>query len=175
MINSKIIKIFGSSLIIFLMVFFGISSSYQIVFSKILDSYFSILTVFGATTIAFANYLDNVLKEIPNEVKDSNFEKYEEFVLSIIDLKNELIENVLLLISLVIVNLVLAGFLDWNQVSKIFILETTSNIVNSIRLSLFIVAIYTVYSQIQSFKIANNYKKIMLLQISNREDEKPKC
>lgn len=164
MINLKIIYIFVISMSIFLLVFFGLGNAYLTIFSKLLDSYFSILTVFGATTIAFANYLDSVLKDIPEKVKEENFSNYKVFVIKIIDLKNELIENVILIISLIIINLILSGIIEWNNANQIFIEFITSNIVNSIRLSLFIIAIYTVYSQIQAFKIANEYKKIILLE-----------
>ena len=131
------------------------------VFSRLFEGYFAILTVFGATSIAFSNYLDTVIRDISEKKKLEDLEAYLNVVDKFIDLKNELISNVLLFVGLIILNYILLGIVDLS--TDIYIWEVKVNwIIGSVQLSLFVVATYIVYNQISAFKTANEYKRVIL-------------
>jgi len=157
----KLIIIFSVTFIIVLVLITSTSGSVLPVFSRLFEGYFAILTVFGATSIAFSNYLDTVIRDIPEKKRKENPEAYSSVVDSFIDLKNELISNVLLFVGLIIVNYILMGIVDLSINACAWGIKMNW-IIGSAQLSLFIVATYTVYSQISSFKTANEYKRIIL-------------
>ena len=157
----KLITIFLITFVIVLVLITFTSGNILPVFSRLFEGYFAILTVFGATSIAFSNYLDTVIRDISEKKKLEDLEAYSNVVDSFIDLKNELISNVLLFVGLIIPNYILLGVVDLNI--NICILGIKVNwIIGSVQLSLFVVATYIVYNQISSFKTANEFKRVIL-------------
>lgn len=65
----KLITIFLITFIIVLVLITFTSGSVLPVFSRLFEGYFAILTVFGATSIAFSNYLDTVIRDISEKKK----------------------------------------------------------------------------------------------------------
>ena len=131
------------------------------IFYRLFESYFALLTVFGATSLAFSNYLDTVIKDIPKEKILESPEAYNAVVDKFIDLKNELISNVLLFVCLIIINYILLGVYDLKL--SLCILSIKINwIIGSAQISMFVLATYTLYNQISAFKIANEYKRVIL-------------
>ncbi|EJF69137.1 hypothetical protein A462_24799 [Pseudomonas sp. Ag1] len=59
--------------------------------------------MFGALSLAFFNYVEGVMKDVPKKLKAQNLELYLSVVKALTDLKGEVIGNVLLVVALLVV------------------------------------------------------------------------
>lgn len=72
------------------------------VFDSVNAVLFVLGAIFGALSLAFFNYVEGVMKDVPKKLKSQNFELYSLVVSALTDLKKEVIGNVLLVVILLI-------------------------------------------------------------------------
>lgn len=156
----RLLIIFFGVLISSLLVCLAAGSAWLSIFSRLFEVYFLLLAVLGATSIAFSNYIDAVIKDIDEDRKNEDKKLYNEVVDNLVDLKNEVLSNVWLFIGIIVANYLLLGLYNLN-LNFIVINIDKDVMIKSIQLSLFIISLYILYNQVSGYKTANEYKRIM--------------
>ena len=156
----RLLIIFFCITILLLLVCFVAGSTWLLVFSRLFEIYFLLLAILGATSIAFSNYIDAVIKDIDENKKDNNKKLYNEVLDSLISLKNEVLSNILLFIGIMVFHYLLLGFYDLDLDFYFYNIDK-SVLIKSMQLSLFLISLYILYNQIEGYKTANEYKRVM--------------
>lgn len=156
----RLLIIFFGVLVLSLLVCLAAGSAWLSIFSRLFEAYFLLLAILGATSIAFSNYIDAVIKDIDEDTKNKNKKLYNEIVDDLVDLKNEILSNVLLFIGIIVINYLLLGAYNLD-LDLVFFNINKDIMIKSIQLSLFTISLYILYNQASGYKTANEYKRIM--------------
>ena len=156
----RLLIIFFCITILSLLVCLAVGSAWLLLFSRLFEVYFLLLAILGATSIAFSNYIDAVIKDIDEDKKNNDKNLYNIVVDDLISLKNEVLSNILLFIGIMIFNYLLLGFYDLDL--EFYFYNIDKNVlIKSMQISLFLISLYILYNQISGYKTANEYKRVM--------------
>ncbi|WP_271911088.1 hypothetical protein [Vreelandella alkaliphila] len=132
------------------------------VFENTLSAFVTIAILFGALSFALYNYLDGITKDIPKELSKNKPYKYKNALISLRDLKREVIYNIALIIFLLLVERMLFGIGE-------VIYDASSNlpiwvgwVIISARVSCLVVGIYAAIVQFRGFLTANDLRTILM-------------
>lgn len=136
------------------LVLFSISKNTFSVFALGVLSYFNYIFIATMTlTFAFFSYVDNVEQKIPDLKKNFNLQKVDEAHSSFVELKKELLSNIILVISLFILEKGLS-YLEFPSLKfELLILKSVQidDLLLAIRFSMFMVAIFAFLIQAKAF------------------------
>ncbi|RAH04158.1 hypothetical protein DJ480_05865 [Pseudomonas sp. Leaf98] len=127
-------------------------------FGSINSVLFVLGAMFGALSLAFFNYVEGVMKDVPKKLKVQNFELYSLVVGSLTDLKREVISNVLLVVVLLLVAF-FAGAVG--EMDFLYRLSFSSYLIwgmQSVRGACFLSVIVVVCVQLAGFVTANSLR-----------------
>ena len=87
----------------------GTAGGVSPIFSNVNPILFVLGTLFGALSLAFFNYVEGVLKDVPKKLKQEKPQAYLLVIHALTDLKHEVIVNFLLVVSLLMVSFVVGA------------------------------------------------------------------
>ncbi|MCF5223123.1 hypothetical protein [Pseudomonas syringae] len=90
----------------------GTEGQVSAVFNNVNAVLFALAALFGAMSLAFFNYVEGVMKDVPKKLRLQNSQAYVKVVGALTDLKQEIIYNIFLVVVLLLVAFVAGAFGD---------------------------------------------------------------
>lgn len=128
------------------------------VFGSINSVLFVLGAMFGALSLAFFNYVEGVMKDVPKKLKVQNFDLYLLVVSSLTDLKKEVIGNVFLVVVLLLVTFFAGAVGEMDFLHRLSFSSYLIWGVQSVRGACFLSVIVVVCVQLGGFVTANSLR-----------------
>lgn len=99
----RLIFVFVVSFCLLYISLWGTEGGFGVVFGNLNSILVALATLFGAMSLAFFNYVEGVMKDVPKKLKFRNSRAYTQVVSTLTDLKQEVISNIFLVFILLLV------------------------------------------------------------------------
>lgn len=119
---------------------------------------FVLAAMFGALSLAFFNYVEGVMKDVPKKLKSQNLELYLSVVKALTDLKGEVIGNVLLVVALLVVAFFAGAIAEMEFIQRLKFSSCWMWGVQSVRGACLLSVIVVVCVQLAGFITANSLR-----------------
>jgi hypothetical protein len=149
---------FFTSFSLFFLLLWGTGGEAAPLFGSVNAVIFVLGALFGALSLAFFNYVEGVMKDVPKKLKIQKPQAYKLVVGSLTDLKHEVIVNVVLVVALLMLAVVVGAFGDMAFVQRLVLSEYWGWGVMSVRGACLLSVLVVLLVQAAGFITANKLR-----------------
>ena len=136
----------------------GTAGEVNPLFSNINAVLFVLCTLFGALSLAFFNYVEGVMKDVPKKLKTKSPEGYLIVVGALTELKREVIVNVILVVMLLVLAYAVGAFVEMTFLHRLVYAEYWIWCGLSIRGACLLTVLVVMFVQAAGFVTANKLR-----------------
>jgi len=136
----------------------GTSGTVSPLFSNVNPVLFVLGALFGALSLAFFNYVEGVLKDVPKKLKQQRPTAFLIVVKTLTDLKSEVIVNVILVVVFLMVAFVVGAIGEMAFMQKVGLLSCWAWVAFSVRGACLISVLVVMFIQLAGFVTANKLR-----------------
>ncbi|UFI44323.1 hypothetical protein [Pseudomonas savastanoi] len=136
----------------------GSEGQFSAVFSNANAVLFALAALFGAMSLAFFNYVEGVMKDVPKKLKIQNSQAYAKVVSALTELKQEIISNIFLVVILLLVAFVAGAVGDMVFLKRVKFSDFLVWAVLSIRGACLLSIVVATLVQLAGFVTANKLR-----------------
>ena len=154
----RLLFIFITSFSLCYLSLWGTGGAVSPLFSNVNPALFVLGTLFGALSLAFFNYVEGVMKDVPKKLKQQKPTAYAMVVDALTNLKREVIVNVVLIVGFLMVAFVLGAISEMEFMQKLELSKLWVWSVLSVRGACLFSVLVVVFVQLAGFVTANNLR-----------------
>lgn len=154
----RLLFVFMTSFSLCYLSLWGTAGSVSPLFSNVNPVIFVLGALFGALSLAFFNYVEGVMKDVPKKLKQRKPTAYVMVINSLTDLKSEVIINVVLVVVFLMVAFVVGAIGDMAFVQKIEHIKYWIWAALSVRGACLFSVLVVMFVQLAGFVTANKFR-----------------
>ncbi|MEX6665109.1 hypothetical protein [Pseudomonas sp. W2-17] len=154
----RLLVVFLTSFSLSFLLLWGTDGDATPMFGSINSVIYVLGAMFGALSLAFFNYIEGIMKDVPKKLKMKNFELYSLVVNALTDLKREVISNVLLVVVLLVLAFFAGAFGEMEFIQRLSYTSYWTWGVQSLRGACLLSVIVVVCVQLAGFVTANSLR-----------------
>ena len=154
----RLLFVFFTSFALSFLSLWGTAGEVSPIFSNVNPVLFVLGALFGALSLAFFNYVEGVMKDVPKKLKLQRPQAYTLVIGALTDLKHEVIINVFLVVVLLIVAFVVGAVGDMAFMQKLEFSKYWVWGILSVRGACLLSVLVVVFVQLAGFVTANKLR-----------------
>lgn len=154
----RLLFVFMMSFILCYLVLWGTTGSASPLFSNVNPVLFVLGALFGALSLAFFNYVEGVMKDVPKKLKQQKTAAYTMVINALTDLKSEVIGNVILVVVFLMVAFVVGAIGEMGFMQKLETVKCWAWVALSVRGACLFSVLIVMFVQVAGFMTANRLR-----------------
>ncbi|OYQ00829.1 hypothetical protein [Pseudomonas mandelii] len=154
----RLLLVFFTSFGLSFLSLWGTAGEVSPLFNNVNAVLFVLGTLFGALSLAFFNYVEGVMKDVPKKLKVKSPQVYGVVINALTDLKHEVIVNVVLVVVLFITAYVVGAFVEMAFVQGLFYAKYWVWCALSVRGACLVSVLVVLFVQAAGFMTANKLR-----------------
>jgi hypothetical protein len=157
----RLVTIFSLTILCSYLTLYFTNGEVTPIYREVLSAFLVIAALFGTLSFAFFNYIDGISKDLPSKDKFVSTDAFNKAVEALQALRKEVISNVILVITLLVVDRAALGLSDYFLENNFHVPNSMLWAILSLRVSCLSCTLTAAFLQLRGFVTANELRSIL--------------